>query len=438
MRKIFIILLAFCFFLLACKSEKHDTTLKFLIFGDSQSGTGLNNDTNYVYYKAFDTTIHNAFHANPDAKFFTNLGDLIEVGGKHEHWKAWFDAVKGVYGIIPFYPVLGNHETYKNSKESIAMPDYFIKRFKFPQIEPDILMGHAYSYDYGNVHFIVMDSQFNEYKEMDIDYACNLFTEEIKWLQQDLKKNKDKRWKVLMFHRPPYYNKQERSNDFIKEKFQEIIDSNHVDIVINGHDHCVAWTYPIKNDEFFEKPSQGTVYYIAGRSGSKKYPVNDTNHKAIMNKVWNVFFEGDKNYNNQPTYVVAEVNDNMFKLSAYHYKDKIAFNTLIIDKEDDKILNNNNPIRINDSINNKIYIFGVPLKIKNKSYNSLGYVPVKEFLDFFKVINKEIYINGEIDAVLTNYKFNLKKDSLISPAELGFICKYNKSRNILMISKDTE
>ncbi|MDI6604515.1 MAG: fibronectin type III domain-containing protein, partial [Thermoanaerobacteraceae bacterium] len=53
-------------------TEAKDTnSFKFLIFGDSQSGVAT--DPQYGPWK---TTIQNSFKANPDAKFFINVGDL--------------------------------------------------------------------------------------------------------------------------------------------------------------------------------------------------------------------------------------------------------------------------------------------------------------------------------------------------------------------------
>lgn len=64
---------------------------KFLIFGDSQSGDSSNPE-----YGPWATTLQNAFKANSDAKFFVNVGDLVEQGQSYAHWNNWFSAAKGV------------------------------------------------------------------------------------------------------------------------------------------------------------------------------------------------------------------------------------------------------------------------------------------------------------------------------------------------------
>ncbi len=243
------------------------------VFSNSQSGKPNNPD-----YGKFDTTIHKAYSANPDSRFFINMGDLVEVGGYYNHWEKWFEATNGIINKLSFMPVEGNHETYTDSTEKASSkPFNFIRLFKVPQNGPDGLKGQVYSYDYGNAHISVWDSQIEEEK-----FDSTKIKNEAKWLNDDLR-NTDKKWKIVMFHKTPYYNKSIRSNDKLKDIIQPVIDQNHVDIVINGHDHGISWTYPIKDDKVVEKPSQGTIYYITGRSGGKIY-------HDLKSKVWDAFF----------------------------------------------------------------------------------------------------------------------------------------------------
>ena len=60
-------------------AEANADHFKFLIFGDSQSGAME------TIYTPWAVTLHNAFRANPDARFFINIGDLVEVGQSGAH-----------------------------------------------------------------------------------------------------------------------------------------------------------------------------------------------------------------------------------------------------------------------------------------------------------------------------------------------------------------
>jgi hypothetical protein len=90
-----------------------------------------------------------------------------------------------------------------------------------------------------------------------------------------------------------------RTNEDIKAAFCPIIDKHGVDLVFTAHDHGIARTYPIRGGVYMERPSQGTIYYIAGRSGSKTY-------SNLAKMPWNTFF-----YNplDQPNYFIVEVKD---------------------------------------------------------------------------------------------------------------------------------
>lgn len=257
---------------------------KFLIFGDSQSIA-----TCEFPYTLWSKTIHKAYKSNPDAKFIVNVGDLVDIGQSIVHWNAWFAGAKGVIDSIPIIPVIGNHETF--SINDMGKPTFWNSQFNLPKNGPIGLKNQVYSFDYGNVHFVVLDSQMSE----QIRYG-NILIPQKKWLDKDLSQSKST-WKIVFFHKPPYCLLPTRQNIEIKESFCPIIDKHHVDIVFNGHDHGVARTYPIKNNIIMKEPSQGTIYYITGRSGIKVY-------KNIKKDIWHCFF-----YNpiDQPNYLVVEV-----------------------------------------------------------------------------------------------------------------------------------
>lgn len=125
------------------------------------------------------------------------------------------------------------------------------------------------------------------------------------WLTNDLN-NTRQSWKLVFFHRPPYYSKNNRPNNDLLNAYQPIFDKYHVDLVFNGHDHCVARTVPLNNGKTVDDPAKGTVYYITGRSGSKYY-------KDSTRQIWDAFFY---NPTDQPNYVTVEVNSSALTVKA--------------------------------------------------------------------------------------------------------------------------
>jgi hypothetical protein len=261
-------------------------SFKFLIFGDSQSP--VEGEEPYALWR---TTVRSAFRANPDAKFMVSMGDLVDLGQRGDHWNAWFAAAEGVIDTIPIMPLTGNHESY-GSRET-SKPAYWAAQFSLPQNGPEDLKGRVYSYDYGPVHFVVLDSQQEEQRE----YGDILEVQK-NWLAADLAASRAV-WKIVFFHKPPYGIMPSRPNEDVKAAFCPILDKHRVDLVFNAHDHGIARTYPIRDGIFFDNGSQGTVYYITGRSGAKTY-------MKIEKMPWNSFF-----YNplDQPNYLVAEVTE---------------------------------------------------------------------------------------------------------------------------------
>jgi hypothetical protein len=256
---------------------------KFLVFGDSQSSV-----TGSDPYGLWRKTLHAAFDANPDAAFIVNVGDLVDYGQSEQHWDAWFAASKGVIDAIPAMMVPGNHESYGMGK--IGKPFFFTEQFTFPHNGPASLANQAYSFDYGPVHFVVLDSQSLEQKS-----SGDILAAEEPWLKADLS-SASSAWKIAFFHRAPYGVKIGREETEIRDAFCPILEKYGVQLVFNGHDHGVKRTYPIKDGRQVKEASEGTVYYVTGRSGSKTY-------EDIGPKEFSAFFYAPLD---QPDYLVVE------------------------------------------------------------------------------------------------------------------------------------
>ena len=274
------------------RTEDNNTNqFKFLVFGDSQSGVAGNPD-----YSLWQSTIQNAYKANADARFFVEMGDAVEVGQSNAHWNNWFAADKGVIDSISYMPVEGNHECYDMNINKTE-PTLYIGQFNVPHNGP-YNNSQVYSYDYGNVHFVVLDSQLLEEQK----FHPNLVDDEKAWLEKDLNQT-EKDWKVVFWHKTPYSTKAYRTNEAIKAAFDSILDKHHVDIAFNAHDHAYSRTYPINNDTIVGSPALGTVYVITGRSGAKYY--NDN-----VPKVFDANFFDPQD---MPNYIVVDVNGSKWR-----------------------------------------------------------------------------------------------------------------------------
>jgi hypothetical protein len=257
----------------------------FLIFGDSQS----------VNYNAWGATLHQAFQDNSQAAFFINAGNLVDVGQDFMQWNDWLEAAKGVIDTIPAMPVPGSHEI----DHQISQPTLYTTLFKLPSNAPEHLKGKVYSFDYGEVHFIMLNQSYEKSPLSDI------VNEEEAWLEQDLQ-NTNKKWKVVVSHQPLYKNEISATEDN-KEDFVPIFDKYHVDIVFSGHEPIYARTHPLYNNEIVDQAALGTIYVTSGKSGTKNYQNSEA-------KPWDVVF-----YNplGEPIYLTVEVQSSIMAVKAF-------------------------------------------------------------------------------------------------------------------------
>ena len=235
-------------------------TFKALIFPDSQSSD----------YSAWATTKDPAWQANPDAQFFINMGDLVDNGQDHYQWNAWFDVVADMASQIPVAPIIGNHETY-NRDWKIRMPVAYLHLFSLPKLENPDYQNQFYSFDYGDVHFIVLNTQITEMAQ----FQPQLLADEMEWFRKDIG-NTNKKWKVVLMHKDPlqygFANRPEpREEGFSPEgkDWMPLFDEYGVDVVLSAHLHTYRDRGHIAD---FKRNPQGPLYIITGVAGNVQYP----------------------------------------------------------------------------------------------------------------------------------------------------------------------
>ncbi len=281
----------------------------FLVFGDSQSESKIPD------YSPWHENVTKAYATHNEAKFMINMGDLTQQGMSYPHWNNWLEAAKGVIDMIPEMPVIGNHDGVGEAPAANSfIPVYLMEQLPVPQNGPKEIKGQAYSYDYGNSHIVVLNSE-QVYGTEEAAHS------QLNWLEADLAAT-SKTWKLVFFHRAPYYNRPSRTNEAVKKTFCPIFDKYHVDVVFNGHEHGVARTYPIRQGKLYSSPKDGTVYYTTGRGGGDYY-------SDLSKKVWDAFFYDPQD---QPCYQAVEVKNNTLTIKAYK-QDGTLLDNYSIDKE---------------------------------------------------------------------------------------------------------
>lgn len=177
--------------------------------------------------------------------FWLFNGDMNQTDARGE-WSAWFEAMAPVLEDTVLMPVQGNHEFFGWT---------YYELFALPR-EPDLaddLQEYAWSLDYGNVHFVGLNSSLN-------------IPDQVPWLEADLAaatQDPEIDWIVVLFHHAAYSASKHGSTPTVQRSWVPLFDRFGVDLVFNGHDHNYERTHPIEGDAL-AAPGEGVVYVVAG------------------------------------------------------------------------------------------------------------------------------------------------------------------------------
>jgi hypothetical protein len=226
--------------------------------------------------------------------FWLMLGDNAYPDGTDSQYQAAvFDMYPTLLRQSPVWPTLGNHDGHSADSATQSGPYYDIFSLPTQAEAGGVASGTEayYSFDYGNLHFIVLDSF-----DSDRSSSGAMLT----WLRADLAST-TKPWVVAFWHHPPYSKGSHDSDTEIelaemRQNALPILEGAGVDLVLSGHSHSYersflidghygtsgTFTESMKKDGgsgredgsgAYGKPTvgpaphEGAVYAVAGSSG---------------------------------------------------------------------------------------------------------------------------------------------------------------------------
>jgi len=185
----------------------------------------------------------------PDLTLF--VGDIVNDGNNYEDWEKYFFAPgKDFLTNTPFYSCLGNHEDNAS---------WYYDFFAYPPPK------NYYSFDYGDTHFICLDSTDFIKRETYPSSSGKMApgNEQFDFFVRDLQSTSAK-WKIVYFHYPPYVSGGYQVEDL--RELSPVMEQYGVDLVFNSHTIVYERSHPIHNGKVdFEK---GIVYIVAGGAGA--------------------------------------------------------------------------------------------------------------------------------------------------------------------------
>ena len=211
------------------------------------------------------------------ADFILHTGDVVQ-NSKYEHeWTEMLDGNFEYLSRIPVMAISGNHETTYNTSGAEESFKHFNNSIP---AQASTTLGYFYSFIYGNVKFIMLNTN---------DLTGNkLKAEQYNWLVNELETNTCK-WTVVALHNPLYsagkWGADSANNAIalaLQQQLRGIFAQYGVDIVLQGHDHVISKTYPIDGNgvaqsesienvggvEYSIDPS-GVIYLMNGPAGSQ-------------------------------------------------------------------------------------------------------------------------------------------------------------------------
>ena len=268
------------------------------VLGDSGTGDANAMTIRDAYY---------AFTGDRHTDLWLMLGDnAYDEGSDAEYQGAVFDVFPEMLRKSVLWPTLGNHDAVTANSATQSGPYYDL--FTLPR------NGEAggfasgteayYSFDYANIHFVVLDSQ---------ESSRSTIGSMAIWLEQDLAGTLQD-WIIVYFHHPPYSKGGHDSDTELRmidmrEVFVPLFDQYGVDLTLTGHSHSYERSYlmmghyglsdtfddsmkvdpgdgkeqgtgPYQKSGLGPLPYSGVVHTVAGCSG--KLGGGALNHPAML------------------------------------------------------------------------------------------------------------------------------------------------------------
>ncbi len=193
---------------------------------------------------AVQTSVYNAYLAATGG-VYTNLwlmlGDnAYSSGTDAEYTSKMFNNYGVLFKQSSLWPTIGNHDAV--SADSATQTGPYYAQFTMPKNAEagGVASGTEayYSFNYGNIHFIVLDSQ---------ETSRSATGAMMNWMKADLQADNSD-WTIAFWHHPPYTkgshdSDTETAHIEMRQNFLPVLEAHGVDLVLGGHSHSFERSY---------------------------------------------------------------------------------------------------------------------------------------------------------------------------------------------------
>ena len=237
----------------------------FLAWGDSGTGDASQS----AVATQMDTLV-------PRPEFALGIGDLVYPAGEPANYNPhYFGPYRNLIRNMVIWPAMGNHDAGTASGQPY-LDAFYCPTNTGASGNPSNTELY-YSFDYGNSHFVCLDSQ--------VTYGLGAAAQSamLQWLADDLDaaNTQGARWKFVYFHHPPYTKGTHDSDTeaqliWMRTNLNPVMEARGVDMVLTGHSHVYERTYLLKNDAVLQGNAadytkiatpDGCIYIVTGCGG---------------------------------------------------------------------------------------------------------------------------------------------------------------------------
>jgi Calcineurin-like phosphoesterase len=228
--------------------------------------------------------------SNP-ADLLLLLGDNAYVDGTDAEYQSQFFDVysNSILKNHVLFPTPGNHDYHTTSQASRSAPYYKVFTMPTRAESGGVASGTEayYSYDWGDIHFISLDSYGTE--SPDNSRLYDTLGAQVVWVKKDLAAN-TKPWVIVYWHHPPYSMGSHNSDTetqmaLIRENFVRILERNGVDLVLTGHSHNYERSYLLQNHYGPEASFNASRHAVSKSTGKYNGSANSAPYVTVNGKV---------------------------------------------------------------------------------------------------------------------------------------------------------
>ena len=135
---------------------------------------------------------------------------------------------------LPEASSIGNHDSM-----TASYGNHFNTPNSFTEEASPTKAGHGYYYTYGSALFIVINA--NNYNAADHKAL----------IEKAIQAHPHTKWRIVVMHQDIYGSGLDHSDSdgiLLRTQLTPIYDTNHIDVVLQGHDHTYARTYQLSSD----------------------------------------------------------------------------------------------------------------------------------------------------------------------------------------------